>query len=246
MNVPKIIVLICFISCCTIHLLGSTQAEYTEAFSDFTTDIDGWGGSADSFLSTLNAITAGNSYLRKEINTSGSGGLKSRLVVRRPVNSSVIGSDLWLGDFYDKQVSRVELNFNNWSMDETIYLRLALSNVTNPMISTGTWWVSTTYATFGPESGWRSASFNIDENYMKVVGDFNGGFGNDSFSETLSDIKGFRFIASSSGDSALGDLYSGAIGMDNIRLITSIPEPSTYAVIMGLLTTLHAVRRRRN
>ena len=76
------------------------------------------------------------------------------------------------------------------------------------------------------------------------MGDFNGGFGQDSFVETLSDIKGFRFIASS-GNSALGDDFSGAIGMDNVRLISTIPEPSRSAVIMGLLATLSLLRRRR-
>ena len=113
------------------------------------------------------------------------------------------------------------------------------------MISSGTWWVSTTYATFSPESGWGSASFNILETEMQRVGDFNGGFGQDSFLETLSDIKGFRFIASSTGNSALGDEFSGAIGMDNVRLISSIPEPSRFAVAMGLFATISLLRRRR-
>ena len=170
---------------------------------------------------------------------------KNKMVVRRPVASNVIASDPWLGDFNAKGIQSVELDFNNWSADETVYLRLALSNVTKPMISSGTWWVSTTYATFLPGSGWGSASFNITEAEMKRVGDFNGGFGQDTFEETLSDIKGFRFIASSSGDSALGDEFSGAIGVDNIRLISTIPEPCRFAAIMGLFATISLLRRRR-
>ena len=167
------------------------------------------------------------------------------MIIRRPVNSSLIGSDPWLGNFIARGVQRVELDFNNWSIDDTVYLRLALSNVTNPMISSGTWWVSTTYATFVPESGWGSASFNILESEMQRVGDFNGGFGQDSFLATLSDIRGFRFIASSTGYSALGDEFSGSIGMDNVRLISAIPEPSTSAIIMSLVATLCLSRRQR-
>ena len=64
------------------------------------------------------------------------------------------------------------------------------------------------------------------------------------FLATLSDIKGFRFIASSTGFSALGDEFSGAIGIDNIRLISSIPELSTSAAIMGLLAIISLSKRR--
>ena len=234
--------LISLLACSSSCLFGSS---YTQVESDFTFQTDDWGGGANSFLSTQDAINPGNSYLRKEININGGGGLKSKMVVRRPVDSTVIGSDPWLGDFDAKGIQSVELDFNNWSADEPVYLRLALSNVTNPMISLGTWWVSTTYATFSPGSGWGGASFNIIRAEFERVGSFNGVVGTDSFVDTISDIKGFRFIASSTGNSALGDEFSGAIGMDNVRLISSIPEPSRFAVIMGLLATISLLRRRR-
>ena len=233
--------LISLLACSSNCLFGSS---YTVLLSDFTSQLDGWAGGADHFLSTQDAIDPGNSYFREEINMFGGETTKNRMVVRRPVASTVIGSDPWLGNFNAKGIQSVELDFNNWSADEPVYLRLALSNVTKPMISSGTWWVSTTYATFLPGSGWGSASFNILEAEMQRVGDFNGGFGQDTFQETLSDIKGFRFIASSTGSSALGDEFSGAIGVDNVRLISSIPEPSRFAVIMALLATISLLRRR--
>jgi hypothetical protein len=233
--------LISLLACSSNCLFGSS---YTVLLSDFTSQTDGWAGGADHFLSTQDAIDPGNSYFREEINMFGGETTKNRMVVRRPVASTVIGSDPWLGNFNAKGIQSVELDFNNWSADEPVYLRLALSNVTKPMISSGTWWVSTSYATFLPGSGWGSASFNILEAEMQRVGDFNGGFGQDTFQETLSDIKGFRFIASSTGSSALGDEFSGAIGVDNVRLISSIPEPSRFAVIMGLLATISLLRRR--
>ena len=233
--------LISLLGCSFTSLFGSS---YTVLLSEFTSQTDDWGAGADYFLSTQDAIDSGNSYFREEINMFGGETNKNRMVVRRPVASNVIGSDPWLGNFNAKGIQSVELDFNNWSADEPVYLRLALSNVAKPMILTGTWWVSTSYATFLPGSSWGSASFNITEAEMQRVGDFNGGFGQDTFEETLSDIKGFRFIASSSGDSALGDEFSGAIGVDNIRLISSIPEPSRFAVIMGLLATISILRRR--
>ena len=233
--------LISLLACSSNCLFGSS---YTVLLSDFTSQTDGWAGGADHFLSTQDAIDPGNSYFREEINMFGGETTKNRMVVRRPVASTVIGSDPWLGNFNAKGIQSVELDFNNWSADEPVYLRLALSNVTKPMISSGTWWVSTSYATFLPGSGWGSASFNILEAEMQRVGDFNGGFGQDTFQEALSDIKGFRFIASSTGSSALGDEFSGAIGVDNVRLISSIPEPSRFAVIMGLLATISLLRRR--
>ena len=242
MYTPILIVLVCLIS---IFTSFAKVSAYTEVLSDFTNQTDNWGGGAQSTLSSIDAINPGNSYLRTEINLIGGQSQQNKLVIRRPVNSNAISNDPWLGDFTAKAIQAVELNFNNWSVDETVYLRLALSNVTNPMQSTGTWWVSTTYATFAPVSGWGHASFNIIESEMQRVGDFNGGFGLDSFVDTMSDVKGFRFIASSTGNSALGDEYSGAIGMDNVRLISAIPEPSTSTIIMGLVATLFLSIRRR-
>ena len=234
--------LFCLFACSFSYLFGSS---YTVLLSDFTSQTNGWEAGADYFLSTQDAIDPGNSYFREEINMLGGETNKNRMVVRRPVASNLIGSDPWLGNFNARGIQSVELDFNNWSGDEPVYLRLALSNVTKPMISSGTWWVSTTYVTFLPGSGWGSASFNITEAEMQRVGDFNGGFGQDTFEETLSNIQGFRFIASATGSSALGDEFSGAIGVDNIRLISTIPEPCRFAVIMGLLATISLLRRRR-
>ena len=233
--------LFCLFACSLSSLFGSSN---TVLLSDFTSQTDDWGAGADYFRSTQDAIDPGNWYLRSEINLSGGEANKNKMVIRRPVASTVIGSDPWLGNFNAKGIQSVELDFNNWSADEPVYLRLALSNVAKPMISTGTWWVSTSYATFFPGSGWGSASFNITEAEMQRVGAFNGDVGQDTFEETLSDIQGFRFIASSTGNSALGDEFSGAIGVDNVRLISSIPEPSRFAVIMGLLATISLLRRR--
>ena len=111
-------------ACSFSSLFGSS---YTVLLSDFTSQTDDWGAGADYFLSTQDAIDSGNSYFREEINMFGGETNKNRMVVRRPVASNVIGSDPWLGNFNAKGIQSVELNFNNWSADETVYLRLALN-----------------------------------------------------------------------------------------------------------------------
>ena len=217
---------------CASSLFGSS---FTYALSDFTSDLDGWGGGADGEISTVGAINAGDPYMRKEIDLDGGGGYKARMVVRRPTDPTVIASDPWLGDYISKGIQRVELDVKNSSESDTVFLRLAISNVANPQISTGTWWVSTTYYNLSPEGQWEHVSFNLLESEMQRVGTVNSDTpGTDSFEETLSNLRGFRFISNGNGYSAIGAEYSGVIGMDNIELI-AIPEPSSIAIILAVV-----------
>ena len=217
---------------CSSSLFGSS---FSYALSDFTSDLDGWGGGADGEISTVGAINAGDPYMRKEIDLDGGGGYKARMVVRRPTDPTVIASDPWLGDYISKGIQRVELDVKNSSESDTVFLRLAISNVANPQISTGTWWVSTTYYNLSPEGQWEHVSFNLLESEMQRVGTVNSDTpGTDSFEETLSNLKGFRFISNGNGYSAIGAEYSGVIGMDNIELI-AIPEPSSIAIILAVV-----------
>ncbi len=232
--------------CCGSLLYGSS---FTYALSDFTSDLDGWGGGADGAMSTVGAINTGDPYMRKEIDLDGGGGYKARMVVRRPTDPTIIASDPWLGDYIAKGIQRVELDFKNNSESDTVFLRLAISNVANPQISTGTWWVSTTFYNFSAlDSGggqWERVSFNITESEMQPVGTVNSETpGTDSFEETLSNVRGFRFISNGNGYSAIGAEYSGVIGMDNIELI-AIPEPSATSAVLGVLIGVSVFLRRR-
>ena len=70
---------------------------------------------------------------------------------------------------------------------------------------------------------------------MQRVGTVNSDTpGTDSFEETLSNLRGFRFISNGNGYSAIGAEYSGVIGMDNIELI-AIPEPNATAIILAVV-----------
>ena len=46
---------------CSSSLFGSS---FSYALSDFTSDLDGWGGGADGEISTVGAINAGDPYMR--------------------------------------------------------------------------------------------------------------------------------------------------------------------------------------
>ena len=223
-------------------LCGSS---FTYALSDFSSGLDGWGGGADGEISTVGAVNAGDPYMRKEIDLDGGGGIKSRMVVRRPTDPAIVATDPWLGDYISKGIQRVELDFKNSSISDTVFLRLAISNVANPQITTGTWWVSTTYYRLSPLGQWEHVSFNITESEMRSVGTVNSDIpGTDSFEETLSNVRGFRFISNGNGYSAIGTEYSGAIGMDNIELI-AIPEPSVTAAVLLVVTGVTVFLRRR-
>ena len=220
-------------------------SSFTYALSDFTSGLDGWGGGADGAISTIDAINTGDPYMRKEIDLDGGGGYKARMVVRRPTDPAIIASDPWLGDFISKGIQRVELDFKNSSESDTVFLRLAISNVANPQISTGTWWVSKTYYNLSPEGQWEHVSFNLVESEMQPVGTVNSDTpGTDSFEETLSNVRGFRFISNGNGYSAIGAEYSGVIGMDNIELI-AIPEPSATITVFAFIIGITLFFRRR-
>ena len=88
--------LISLIACSSSSLFGYSN---TVLLSDFTSQTDDWGAGADYFRSTQDAIDPGNWYLRSEINMSGGETNKNKMVIRRPVASTVIESDPWLGNF---------------------------------------------------------------------------------------------------------------------------------------------------
>ena len=135
---------------------------------------------------------------------------------------------------FKRAVTGVSLNFANWSESDPVYLRIAISNLANPQQSGGTWWASSAPIYFAPESGWGTASFQINESSMQRVGNLTGELGLDTFDDTLSDINGFRILSSTLGYGAIGDEFYGVVGMDNIQLIT-IPEPSFIASLFTIL-----------
>ena len=138
----------------------------------------------------------------------------------------------------------VTLDFANWSESDPVYLRLAISNLANPQQSGGTWWTSSSPIYFAPNSGWGSASFQINESSMHRVASLTGELGLDTFNDTLSNINGFRILSSVLGYAAIGDEFYGVVGMDNIQLI-SIPEPSFISLLLAIFFVTFFYKRVR-
>ena len=214
----------------SLSLQAMLSAVSIHSFSNFTGGFDGWQPANPWELSTEEGMDAGDAYLRMPVGFGGNRG--SKLIA---FNST----EAWTGNFNEKSIVQVRLNFRNWSETDEVYLRLAISNLANPQQSGGTWWVSESYEYFAPNSGWGSAIFDISANAMRRIGNIEGELGTDSFSDTLEGIQGFRILSSTLGYSATGDEFYGVVGMDNIELI-AIPELNlgSMKMLWGMLFLL--------
>ena len=202
--------------------------------SDFSDDLDGWEPLNPWLRSSVDGLSEGYFYMRMPVGIS-PGNKGSKLIAFNPTNA-------WTGDFVSKAVTGVSLNFANWSESDPVYLRIAISNLANPQQSGGTWWASSAPIYFAPESGWGTASFQINESSMHRVGNLTGELGTDTFENTLSDIQGFRILSSTLGYGAIGDEFYGVVGMDNIQLI-SIPEPAYTSLFLAIFLLAYISRR---
>lgn len=209
-------------------ILGALLVQSGTALtSDFSNDLDGWEPLNPWLRSSVDGLFTGDFYMRMPVGIN-PGNKGSKLIAFNP-------TDAWTGDFNAKGVTGVSLDFANWSDSDPVYLRIAISNLANPQQSGGTWWASRTPVYFAPESGWGTASFQINETSMQRVGNLTGELGLDSFEDTISNINGLRILSSTLGYGAIGDEFYGVVGMDNIQLIT-IPEPSFISLLLVIFT----------
>ena len=202
--------------------------------SDFSYDLEGWEPLNPWLRSSVDGLSEGDFYMRMPVGIN-AGNKGSKLIAFNPTND-------WTGNFMEKGVIGVSLNFANWSESDPVYLRIAISNLANPQQSGGTWWASSIPIYFAPQSGWGSASFQINESSMQRVGNLTGELGLDTFEDTMSDIKGFRVLSSTLGYGAIGDEFYGVVGIDNIQLVT-IPEPSFISLFLAIFLITYVFRR---
>ena len=216
-------------------ILGSIfEATGNTLTSTFSNDLQGWEPLNPWHRSSLDGLSEGDFYMRMPVGIN-PGNKGSKLIAFNPTND-------WTGNFLEKGVIGVSLNFVNWSQSDPVYLRIAISNMANPQQSGGTWWASSTPIYFAPESGWGSASFQINESGMHRVGNLEGELGLDTFEDTVRDINGFRILSSTLGYGAIGDSFYGVVGMDNIQLIT-IPEPGFTSLVLAIFLLTYISRR---
>ena len=203
----------------TFCLVSNTYAEVILNTSNFTNDLDGWIPWVSRTNTDPNLPTSLNYYGQMQVGY-GPGNQGSRLVAYNQ-------SSAWTGNYINKAVTRMQLNFFNDSPFDTVFLRIAISDGASPQVEGSNWWISKTPVVYAPESGWGIASFDINEDSMKRGGVINGQPGFLSFTDTLANIQTVRILSSVLGGSGVGDQLYGIVGMDDFQLIaTPIPEPN--------------------
>ncbi len=201
-------------------LLSNLTAEVVLNTSNFSNDLDGWTPWVSRTDIDPNLPSSSNYYGQMQVGY-GPGNQGSRLVTYNR-------SSAWTGNYIDKAVTRMQMNFFNDSPFDTVFLRVAISDGASPQIEGSNWWISKTPVEYAPGSGWSMASFDINEASMKRGGVINGQPGFLSFTDTLANIQTVRILSSVLGGSGVGDQLYGTVGIDDIQLMAiAIPEPNT-------------------
>ena len=205
---------ICFL------LLSNLTAEVVLNTSNFSNDLDGWVPWVSRTDVDPNFPSSSNYYGQMQVGY-GPGNQGSRLVTYNQTAA-------WTGNYIDKAVTRMQMNFFNDSPYDTVFLRVAISDGASPQVEGSNWWISKTPVEYAPLSGWSFASFDINEASMKRGGVINGQPGVLTFNDTLLNIQTVRILSSVLGGSGVGDQLYGVVGLDDIQLISvAIPEPNT-------------------
>lgn len=206
---------------------------FTLHTSDFEAGYDGW--MPDHRLNISSELQ--NSFLHLPVGFGG-GNAGSRLITYNQSAS-------WTGNFINRGVKKIKFDFKNDSGEEA-HMRVAFSDMFNPMQAGGTWWISKDPIILAPLSGWSTLSFDLEEVKMKTGGVFNGMPGVLTFDETMSNVNVVRILSSRVGGSGIGDQFYGNVYMDNIELLgTVIPEPNMiYFNIMGALIFILVIFRK--
>lgn len=204
-------------------------ADPTFGVNTFDSGNEGWQPWATD---TAGGISPGNPYFKIEADGIGKFG---RMITFN-------WEPEWTGDYMSTGVSGLQLDLANMSDSDEVFLRVALGNRASPQQSGGTWWVSKTAQIVPLESGWTSVFLPIAESEMVVVGNIEGQSDNESFADTLSDIRNIRIISAAVPFGAIGDEFYGDVGIDNVALV---PEPSTLPMIgIGIVILVLCKRRR--
>lgn len=206
------------------------------AAANFSDGMQGWEPNSPWVTETADGIGVNNPYLQMIIGEYGNRG--SRLITFNPLQP-------WTGNLLSEGVHRLSLDLRNWSEQDPVYLRLVIGNRANPQQPGGTWWISKTPVLVNPLSDWQAVSIDISEGTMQRVGNLMGELGTDSWESTFANVQGFRILSSTLGFSAIGDEFFGTVGMDNITLYTTVPEPRHTTVILLCVAALASLTWHR-
>ncbi|HVT13400.1 MAG TPA: PEP-CTERM sorting domain-containing protein [Fimbriimonadaceae bacterium] len=201
-------------------LAVGAQAQIVVGQTDtFPVDTMSWQGAHPSWVSTGGPGGAGDSFLQL-VSTGGSG---------PGSNMALNNSSQWSGDYTSAGVGSISADFENLG-DTQLIMRLTFFDSND-----STQWVSSSFITLDPGTGWQHFTYAIDP------GQFIQTEGTTSFADTMSNVHRMMFRHDPVGSSG-GTSIVATLGVDNIHA-APVPEPASLAVVgLGVLALL---RRRR-
>ncbi|WOO39379.1 PEP-CTERM sorting domain-containing protein [Rubellicoccus peritrichatus] len=196
--------------------------------NDFSTDVEGWQHGNVTSDSPTRIATGGPGGGSDPFMQFASGTGVARLAAFNTDSG-------WTGDYTTAGVTGISLDVNNTGAT-ALDLRFA---ITGP----GGGWVSTNSVSLGAGSGWTSILIPIDAGSLTATGAAGATAAGTNVGQTLGGVTQLRLISSAGGANFRGDAITATLGVDNV---TAVPEPGTYAMILGALGLGFAAYRRRS
>ena len=212
--------------------ISATQIYAAIISTDFNQGDDGWnhGGGYWSIQTDGNGINTTNPYLLMNP------------IAASPKRGVVVWNESadWTGNYATKNVTGLSFQMRNASINDPLYLRVAIGDTRNPM--SGTWFVSDSLRLLSYNDGWSSITFDINSNSMVKASSamMNGSPGSGSFNDVYTDVAAIRIISQGSAFSAVAEDHYGDVYIDSVALI---PEPQTVGFIT-LSSLILAMRRK--
>jgi hypothetical protein len=141
--------------------------------------------------------------------------------------------DQWSGDYLAAGVTSIQLDVNNLGTTD-LHLRLAILSTAQG----GGTFALTESIPLAPHGtgvdGWMTVTFDLDPaNWTAAVGP-QGMYAGEDILTALSSVTALRILSSVEA-SYQGDSVDGRLGVDNI---SAVPEPGTFALVVGGLAFL--------
>jgi hypothetical protein len=217
---------------------ASARADISSlSFNDFEdgTVQDWTRGNNPSPTNPINVATGGPTGVGDNFLQVSASGMADVQGGRLVVTNAIGYGQTWTGDYISAGIVAINLDVINLNSSVDLYIRLGLSN--DQFAQTG----FITPSFFLPAgSGWMNHTFSILE--TDITNDTGLVYG-----DVFQSIETIRVY-----DNVLDSNYTGfihgqpvAFGVDNIRAIAAVPEPSTLSFLMIGGTVLAGRRRRR-
>ncbi len=176
----------------------------------------------------------------QNIATGGPAGLDDNFLLLTALGGGGPGSRLtagnlaqWSGDYLAAGVDRIEMWVNNFGQND-LFLRLLFEDPTGGPPANVAYSADPIVIVAG--GGWQKISYSLAEADLEAaLGDVNGALSGATV------LRLYHGVA----DGFPGEAVSAQLGVDNIRAIAAVPEPATWALMIGGFGLTGAALRRR-